>query len=340
MTRAAETAVSVDTVVNAEFEQLVAPLRREITAHCYKMLGSAHDAEDLAQETFLRAWRAFGKFEGRSTVRTWMYQIATRTCLTALEKKSRRPLPSGVGGSPTDPSAALETAEVPWLEPLPERSARSDPATTAVSREGVRLAFVSALQRLTPQQRAVLVLRDVLGFSAAEAAETLGLSVTSANSLLQRARAHAGDAGPADAAALSARDQELLLRYVSAFERYDVPAIVATLSEDATWEMPPFTGWYSGAENIGALIRNSCPADGPGAMRMVPASANGQPAFGLYMRGVDGVHRPFHVQVLELRDGVVVHVVAFFEPRLFPLFGLPETATEGIRPPHAALGTS
>lgn len=328
MTRAAAdpTTAPAQASVNAEYERLVAPLRREITAHCYKMLGSAHDAEDLAQETFLRAWKAFGTFEGRSTVRTWMYQIATRTCLTALEKKSRRPLPSGIGGSPTDPSAALETAEVPWLEPLPERTEQSDPATTAVRRDGVRLAFVSALQRLTPQQRAVLMLRDVLGFSAAEAAETLGLSVASANSLLQRARAHSADTGPADAAALSPRDHELLLRYVAAFETYDIPAIVATLSEDATWEMPPFTGYYLGAENVGALISASCPASGPGDMRLIPTSANGQPAFGLYMRDEDGVHRPFHVQVLELRDGAVAHAVAFFDTSLFRLFGLPATA--------------
>lgn len=309
-----------------EFEQLTAPLRRQITAHCYRMLGSAHDAEDLTQETFLRAWKGFGNFEGRSSVRTWMYQIATRACLTALQTKSRRPLPSGLGGAPTDPSAALETAEVPWLEPLPERTAQSDPATTAVRRDGVRLAFVSALQRLTPQQRGVLMLRDVLGFSAAETAQTLGLSVVAANSLLQRARAHAVDAGPADATALSARDHELLLRYVAAFENYDIPAIVATLSEDATWEMPPFTGHYVGAENIGTLIGSSCPADGPGAMRLLPTAANGQPGFGLYMRGQDGVHHPFHFQVLELRDGAVAHAVAFFDTSLFLLFGLPATA--------------
>lgn len=337
MTRAAATGTT-EAATNAEFARLAAPLRREITAHCYKMLGSAHDAEDLTQETFLRAWKAFGRFEGRSSVRTWMYQIATRVCLTALESRSRRPLPSGIGSSPTDPSAALETAEVPWLEPFPERIEQSDPATTALRRDGVRLAFVSALQRLTPAQRAVLMVRDVLGFSAAEAAETLGLSVAASNSLLQRARAHAADAGPADAATLSARDRELLLRYVAAFEAYDIPAIVATLSEDATWEMPPFTGYYVGAENIGALIGASCPADGPGAMRMLPTIANGQPAFGLYLRDDDGVHRPFHLQVLEIRNGAVAHTVAFFDITLFPLFGLPTTAGAGIHPAPPTLG--
>lgn len=325
MTRA-EIRTGSDPVTDAEFEQLVAPLRRELTAHCYRMLGSSHEAEDLVQETYLRAWRAFHAFEGRSSVRTWMYQIATRTCLTALEQRSRRPLPSGLGNDPADPSAALESAEVPWLEPFPERADSLDPATATVSKEGVRLAFVAALQQLTPPQRAVLVLRDVLGFSAAETAETLDISVASANSSLQRARAHAGQAGPADAAALSDRDQELLARYVKAFEDYDIRAIVSTLSEDATWEMPPFTGWYLGAENIGTLIAGNCPANRPDDMRLVPTWANGQPAYGLYMRGLDGVHRPFHLQVVELGPTGVSKVVAFFDLALFAEWGLPATA--------------
>lgn len=313
-----------DLATDGEFDRVVAPLRRELTAHCYRMLGSSHEAEDLVQETYLRAWRAFDGFEGRSSVRTWMYQIATRTCLTALEQRSRRPLPSGLGADPADPAGPLQTKEVPWLQPFPDRAGQRDPAGTTVSREGVRLAFVAALQKLTPQQRAVLVLRDVLAFSAAETAETLGVSVASANSALQRARANAGRAGAADAAELSERDQQLLDRYVTAFEDYDVPAIVATLSADATWEMPPFTGWYVGAENIGVLIAANCPASGPDDMRLVPTAANGQPAYGVYMRGADGVMRPFHLQVIELGPaGVVAKVVAFFDLALFAEWGLP-----------------
>jgi RNA polymerase sigma-70 factor (ECF subfamily) len=314
------------TITDAEFEALVAPLRRELIAHCYRMLGSSHEAEDMVQETYLRAWRAFGAFEGRSSVRTWMYQIATRTCLTALGQRGRRPLPSGLGGDPSDPVGTLETAEVPWLEPLPDRVEAADPATTAVSRDGVRLAFVAALQKLTPPQRAVLVLRDVLGFSAAETAETLDISVASANSALQRARAHAGDTGPIDAAELSEHDRELLDRYVKAFEDYDVKAIVSTLADDAIWQMPPFTGWYSGAENIGRLIAANCPAQGPDDQRLIPTTANGQPAFGLYMRGDDGVHRPFQLQVVEVDGGLVTNVVAFFDLTLFEKWGLPATA--------------
>jgi RNA polymerase sigma-70 factor (ECF subfamily) len=308
---------------DGEFERLVAPLRRELTAHCYRMLGSSHEAEDLVQETYLRAWRAYDGFEGRSSVRTWMYQIATRSCLTALEQRSRRPLPSGLGADPADPSGPLQTKEVPWLEPFPDRADRADPAGATLSREGVRLAFVAALQKLTPQQRAVLVLRDVLAFSAAETAETLGVSVASANSALQRARANAGQAGPADAAELSERDQQLLVRYVTAFEAYDVPAIVATLSADATWEMPPFTGWYVGAQNIGVLITVNCPATGPGDLRLVPTSTNGQPAYGVYLRGGDGLLRPFQLQVIELGPTGVSKVVVFFDLALFAECGLP-----------------
>lgn len=325
-TSSGETDSGSRTVTDAEFEALVAPLRRELIAHCYRMLGSSHEAEDMVQETYLRAWRAFSSFEGRSSVRTWMYQIATRTCLTALGQRGRRPLPSGLGGDPSDPAGTLETAEVPWLEPLPDRVDAADPAATAVSRDGVRLAFVAALQKLTPQQRAVLVLRDVLGFSAAETAETLEISVASANSLLQRARAHAGDTGPMDAAELSERDRELLNRYVAAFENYDVKAIVDILAEDAIWQMPPYTGWYSGAENIGRLISVNCPAQGPGDQKLIATSANGQPAYGLYMRGEDGVHRPFQLQVVEIGEAGVTNVVAFFDLDLFEQWGLPATA--------------
>jgi RNA polymerase sigma-70 factor, ECF subfamily len=331
-----------NTVAEHDFATLTEPFRRELTAHCYRMMGSLHDAEDQVQEAYLRAWRAFGGFEGRSTVRTWMYTIATRTCLTALEQRARRPLPTGLGAPAADPVAELEhRPEVPWLQPLPDRlvtgpgDAAGDPAVVAAGRDGVRLAFVAALQQLTPVQRAVLVLRDVLVFSAAETAAVLDTTVPAVNSALQRARAGAAgvDAGPP--APLGPREQDLVARYLRAFNEYDTDTLVRLLAEDATWEMPPFTGWYRGPEAIVALIRGNCPASGPDDMRLRLTTANGQPAAAVYMREPDGVHRAFQLQVLDLVPGtgtgeaagdrppLVRHVVAFFEPGLFEACGLP-----------------
>lgn len=324
------------TLTDNDFATLTDPLRGELVAHCYRMLGSVQDAEDQVQETYLRAWRAFHSFEGRSSVRTWMYTIATRTCLTALEQRSRRPLPTGLGAPSSDPAAELESRpEVPWLEPVPDTMIAgpgSDPATVAATREGVRLAFVAALQNLTPLQRAVLILRDVLAFSAAETASTLEITVASANSALQRARARMEKLSPpepARTAELSDRERDLLRRYIEAFEQYDTARVVALLAEDATWEMPPFTGWYSGAAAIDVLIRTRCPASAPGDLRFVATSANGQPAAAAWMRGDDGVHRAFQLHVLDVvpadRAGgtEVRHVSCFFDTTLFEKFGLP-----------------
>jgi RNA polymerase sigma-70 factor (ECF subfamily) len=304
--------------------------RPELLAHCYRMLGSVHDAEDLVQETYLRAWRFQDKFEGRSSVRTWLYRIATNVCLTALESRSRRPMPSGLGQEASDPFGTLvERTEVPWLEPLPDAmvAAEGDPATVVTARESLRLAFVAALQHLPPRQRAVLVLREVLGWRAAEVAELLDTSTAAVNSMLQRARAQLDKAQPAADTVDEPDDpaqRALLDRYVAAFESYDVEAIVQLFSDDAVWEMPPFTGWYLGARAIGDLISTQCPASGPMDMRMVPTRANGQPAFGLYMRGPDGVHRAFQLQVLTVSEGRVTHVGCFFETGLFEAFGLPD----------------
>jgi len=323
------------TITEQDFAALTDPLRGELTAHCYRMLGSLHDAEDQVQETYLRAWRAFHAFEGRSSVRTWMYQIATRTCLTALDQRGRRPMPTGLGAPSSDPAGTLESRpEVPWLEPVPDAlvtAPGADPATVATTRDSVRLAFVAALQFLTPLQRAVLILRDVLAFSAAETARTLDVSVASANSALQRARAgverHPRGGETLAPAALDAHGRDLLDRYIAAFERYDTDMIVALLRHDATWEMPPFTGWYSGAEAIGTLIRSQCPAQAPDDMRLVAVRANGQPACAMWMKGPDGVHRAFQIQVLdvvETPEGLAVaHVSAFFDVALFDAFGLP-----------------
>lgn len=317
--------------VDDDFLRLADPFRRELLAHCYRMLGSVHDAEDLVQETYLRAWRSYDRFEGRSSLRTWLHRIATRACLTALESRSRRPLPTGLGTPAADPTDTLvQQPEMPWLEPVPDGMVgveRSDPAAIVTARQSVRLAFIAALQHLPPRQRAVLILRDVLQWRAAEVADLLDTTTPAVNSLLQRARAQLDEAAPSedDVVEPEAPDQrELLDRYVAAFEAKDIPAIVELFTKDAVWEMPPFTAWYQGAEDIGRLVDAQCPAEGPGDMRLIPTRANGQPAFGLYMRDGDA-YRPFNLPVLTLSSSGVTHVASFFDLRLFATFGLPET---------------
>ncbi len=305
--------------------------RRELLAHCYRMTGSLHDAEDLVQETYLRAWKAYRGFEGKSSVRTWLYRIATNTCLTALEGRNRRPLPSGLGQPASDPLGELhEPREIRWLEPLPDapHSDPSDPSVIAESRESVRLAFIAALQHLPARQRAVLVLREVLQWRAAEVAEAVGLSTAAVNSLLQRARAQLDEVAPA-------RDDEpiepdspetaaLLDRYVAAFEAYDIDRLAELFTADAVWEMPPFDGWYRGPADIVALSKHHCPAEGPGDMRFLRTTANGQPVAALYMRNPQtGVHEAFQLHVLDVRTTGIAHVVAFKEEHLFEHFGLP-----------------
>jgi RNA polymerase sigma-70 factor (ECF subfamily) len=313
-----------------DFPEATDPYRRELLAHCYRMTGSVHDAEDLVQETYLRAWRAYHGFEGRSSVRTWLYRIATNVCLTALEGRARRPLPTGLGAPSSDSGDPLEQAEIPWLEPAPDAMfAGSDPAALVTDRDTVRLAFVAALQYLPARQRAVLILRDVLRWRAAEVAEALETTTASVNSLLQRAHAtlEKADLSEDTVGDPTPEQKELLDRYVQAFWDKDIAAIVSMLTKDAVWEMPPFTGWYQGAENIGRLIATQCPG-GVNDMRLLPTRANGQPAFGLYMRGPDGVFRPFHLQVLTLGHDGVRHVGAFFDPVLFDRFGLPDVLPE------------
>ncbi|MGW0035315.1 sigma-70 family RNA polymerase sigma factor [Gordonia sp. NPDC003376] len=322
----------------AEFLEVAEPFRREIIAHCYRMTGSHHDAEDLTQETYLRAWRGYPKFDHRASVRTWLHKIATNTCLTALDGSRRRPLPSGLGGDAFDPTdTLLQDHEVPWLQPYAGTvdevtpADDADPAFVVSARESVRLAFIAALQHLPERQRAVLILRDVLQWKAAEVADAIGITTAAVNSLLQRAREQLRVARPDRDAPVTIDDpatRDLLARYVSAFERYDVDAIAAMFTDSSIWEMPPFTGWYQGAESIATLIRGNCPAEKAGDQILLPTTANGQPAFGLYMRGHDGVHRPFQLQVLDLDPSVhkVAHVVAFFDGDLeaeFARFGLP-----------------
>jgi RNA polymerase sigma-70 factor (ECF subfamily) len=314
--------------VDTEFVRQADPYRRELLAHCYRMLGSVYDAEDLVQETYVRAWRSYDRFEGRSSMRTWLHRIATNACLNALESRSRRPLPIGLGAPSSDPADALiEQREVPWLEPMPDSLVSNDPAAVVTGRESIRLAVVAAMQFLPPRQRAVLILRDVLQWPAAEVGEMLEMTTASVNSALQRARAQLQQS-TVSADEMSepseSEQRELLDRFVAAFEAKDITALVDIFTKDAVWEMPPFTGWYQGAEDIARLIDTRCPAEGPGDMKLVATRANGQFAFGLYMRDGD-TYRPFNLPVLTLTPQGVSHVSSFFDLRLFATFGLPES---------------
>ena len=335
--RAPRVDVVTATLVEKEFLQQADPYRGELLAHCYRMTGSLHDAEDLVQETYLRAWRAYHRFEGRSSLRTWLYRIATNVCLTNLEGRQRRPLPTGLGAPASRPEDQLvERWEIPWLEPVPDDAvtpAADDPAAVVGTRQSVRLALVAALQHLPPRQRAALVLREVLGWSAAETAELLDMTVAGVNSSLQRARAQLAQAGLHEDDIAEPKDvaqRDLLDRYARALERKDVAALVELFRSDARWEMPPFTSWYEGPEDIARLVDVQCPA-GPGELRMVPTQANGQPAFGMYIldRESDGTtFRPFQLHVVDARSDGIRHVVAFFDVTLFPRFGLPDVVRE------------
>jgi RNA polymerase sigma-70 factor (ECF subfamily) len=313
-----------------DFVEQFDPFRRELLAHCYRMTGSIHDAEDLLQETYIRAWRGYAKYEGRSSLRTWLYRIATNTCLTALDGRAKRPLPTGLGAPSSGPTDELvQNNEIPWLEPIADSDLAdaSDPASIVVSKESVRLAFVASLQHLSSRQRAVLLMREVLQWKASEVAEVLATTTTAVNSLLQRARERLDEIAPEldnVEPIESAELQQLLTQYVECFESYDIDRLVTLFTSDAVWEMPPFVGWYQGGETIGSLIRNNCPANGAGDMRMVSTSANGQPAYGLYMLAEDGVHRPFQLHVLDVDARGVGHVACFFDLTLFDRFGLPD----------------
>lgn len=303
--------------------------RRELLAHCYRMTGSLHDAEDLVQETYLRAWKSYRGFQGKSSVRTWLYRIATNTCLTALDSRQRRPLPTGLGAPSSDPvDDIVARDEVPWLEPLPDQADDpADPSVIVGSRESVRLAFVAALQHLSPRQRAVLVMREVLQWKASEVADAIGASTAAVNSLLQRARAQLDAIGPSEDDDLrppeSPEAQDLLTRYIAAFESYDIDKLVELFTADAVWEMPPFDSWYQGPENIVLLSKTHCPAESPGDMRFIRTTANCQPAAALYMLNRQtGVHEPFQMHVLDVGPDGITHVVAFHVTS-FEKWGLP-----------------
>ena len=316
---------------DTDFVALADPYRAELLAYCYRMLGSADDAEDQVQETLLRAWRSFGDFEGRSSLRTWLYRIATNSCLRALETRRRRPLPAGLGGPADNPDDVRRgaRADIPWLQPFPDAllvSRPADPASIIAARASMRLALIAALQYLPARQRAVLILRDVLGWHAAEVADLLGVSAAAANSVLQRARAQLAEVSPAEddlREPADAADRALLDRYAAAFESADVAALTELLREDATFEMPPMPYWFAGRQPIGRFLA-SVVLTAPGRFALVPTAANGQAAFAAYLRAADGVMRGHGIQVLTIRSGRVGGVVSFNDGELLARFGLPD----------------
>jgi RNA polymerase sigma-70 factor, ECF subfamily len=315
-----------------EFTRLTDPFRPELLVHCYRMLGSIHDAEDQVQETYLRAWRSYEKFEGRSSLRFWLYRIATSACLTALEHRSRRLLPSGLGEPSDDPGEPLypALAGVEWVEPLPNPRGdplAADPAVIVASRGSVRLALIAALQHLPAKQRAVLILRDVLAWRAAEVADLLGTTTAAVNSALQRARAQLEQVVPVEdelAEPAEPHRRALLDEYMWAFENADISALLRLLRDDVALEMPPNRTWFTGRAAVGRFIAAKVFA-GPGVTRMVRVTANGQPAAAVYRRGDDGAYHAHAVQVLIITDTGISRIISFNDPGLFGAFGLPVT---------------
>ncbi len=302
--------------------------RQALVGHCYRMLGSAAEADDAVQETFVRAWRALEGFDGRASLRTWLYRIATHVCLDALDDRARRERPVAIGPAGTVDDELVERPRTHWLEPIPDAHALpadGDPAERAALRESVRLAFVAALQRLPPRQRAAVLLAEVLDWPASEIARALETTVPAVNSALQRARATLAESAPPEGASpgLDDAQQALLARYVDAFERYDVEALAALMREDATLSMPPYTLWLRGPAAMKAWFLGR--GIGCRGSRLVATAANGLPAFGQYRAGPTGEpHRPWSLIVLELSGDRIAAMNHFLDTAtLFPRFGLP-----------------
>jgi len=317
----------------AEFVAVTEEFRRELVSHCYRLLGSVHDAEDQVQETYLRAWRAYADFDERkASMRTWLHRIATNTCLTALESRGRRAMPSGLGGPADDPVAAPldRRPELPWLQPIPDALLPDDPAAIVTTRSSVRLAFVAALQHLPAKQRVVLILRDVLAWRANEVAEFLSTSTAAVNSALQRARERLTQLAPAEDDVTepdAADDRRFLLRYVTAFERADVSALVSTLRDDVVLEMPPFPTWFAGRADVAAFLPRIF---GVGPRRTVLIRANLRPAVATYTER-DGLWRAHAIHVPTITGTGISAMSVFLDPELFPTFGLPVTTGTPLR---------
>ncbi|MFG2791921.1 sigma-70 family RNA polymerase sigma factor [Streptomyces sp. NPDC048419] len=317
-----------------EFTRRTEPLRRELLAHCYRMLGSADEAEDLVQETYLRAWRGYGGFEGRSSLRVWLYRIATNACLTALDHRGRRALPSGLGAPTADVETQPEPAgpDIAWVQPMPDAlvaAQSADPATIVTSRESLRLALIAGLQYLPPRQRAVLLLREVLAFPAADVAAMLGTTIPAVKSTLQRARARLNEVAPQRERLVEPSDPRalsLLEKYVAGFQNADTEALEQALRADAAIEMIGTRTWFSGKRTcLGYLTRV---IGSPGDWRMIPASANGQPAAAAYYRAPDGSYRAFGLGVLTVTGTGISHIHVFGGgPGLLAEFGLPGAFT-------------
>jgi RNA polymerase sigma-70 factor, ECF subfamily len=317
------------------FRLLTAPHRRELLVHCYRMLGSLDDADDAVQETLLKAWRRLAGFEGRSTLRAWLYRIATNVCLDALDHRDRRILPTAIL-SPADPHLPPDPDDVdtPWLQPFPDAMLEAadpdplaDPATAVVRREHIELAFIAAVQHLPARQRAVLMLREVLCFSAAETADILDTTPASVNSALQRARSTLDARLPNGDAALSSPTEQadLVARYVQAWHAQDVGSLVALLREDATMAMPPTPSWYQGRDHIGIYLQRLFASPLGGDLRLVPTGANRQPAFAVYTPAGDGNdYQPFAIKVLTVNSGLIAAITGFVCPGMFGRFALPQ----------------
>ncbi|HZA09377.1 sigma-70 family RNA polymerase sigma factor [Mycobacterium sp.] len=309
-----------------DFIEQAAPFRAELIAHCYRMLGSVQDAEDLVQETYVRGWRAYESFEERAALRTWLYRIATTACLRALENRARRVLPAGLGAPSVDPDADIDASKAgyQWLEPLPDSLT---PETAFDAKESIRLAVVTALQELPARQRAVLILRDVVQFSATEVAELLETTPAAVNSALQRARARLAEVAPTDDEVAEPEDKErlaLVERYCAAFEKGDVAALTELLQADVKLEMPPYALWFTGRDAVTRFLAGRAFATA-GDVVMVPTAANGQPAVADYRRGADGVMRAHAIHVLTTGADAIGAITVFLEPTLFGAFGMPAT---------------
>ena len=309
-----------------DFIEQAAPYRAELIAHCYRMLGSLHDAEDLVQETYLRGWRGYESFEERAALRTWLYRIATTACLRALENRARRVLPTGLGAGSVDPDTNLDgnrnTYE--WLEPLPDALT---PEIAVTARESIRLAVVTALQELPARQRAVLILRDVVQFSAAEVAELLETTPTAVNSALQRARARLAEISPTEESVVEPDDaklRDLLDRYCAAFENADLAALTELLQADVKLEMPPLPIWFTGRDAVTRFLAARA-FTRAGDMVLVPTGANGQPAVAEYRRDAHGVLRAHSIHVLTMGAAWIGAMTVFLDPTLFSAFGMPSS---------------
>ncbi len=312
--------------------------RRELTGYCYRMLGSAFEADDAVQETLVRAWQKSGSFEGRSSVRSWLYRIATNVCLDMLRSRQRRARPVDMG-----PSTAVEDftpgtlPESVWVQPMPDARVLpggGDPAELTAAKESIRLAFVAALQHLPARQRAVLLLREVLAWQASEVAELLDSTVASVNSALQRARATLAARDVAAPPVVTGDQEALLARYVAAFESYDVSGLVSLLHEDAVLSMPPYPLWIQGRDELARWFVG--PGAGCEGSRLLPVAGNGLPGYGSYRPDGHGGHAPWGIQLIEIRGDRIAAQHSFIDPELFPAFGLPTHLAPGEQWPPVA----